>query len=120
GGGEKGVQLGPRRQASVWSAGGGDVVVVLGGEVVDGDVDEQAATSSASAATVIGRGRRIRSPGRAMFWASHSRSPSTDHVDAKATGRCTAFGRRAQGLWGPYGDRSLNRIWAQLIFSSAR
>jgi hypothetical protein len=37
-------------------------MVALGGEVAGGDVDEQAATSSANAATVIGREKRIRSP----------------------------------------------------------
>ena len=36
-------------------AGADDVIVALGGEAADGDVDEQAATSGASAATVIGR-----------------------------------------------------------------
>ena len=44
------------------SAGADDVIAALGGELADGDVDEQAATSSANAATVIGREKRIRSP----------------------------------------------------------
>src|SRR5215468_3377830 len=43
-------------------AGADDVIFALGGEVADGDVDEQAATSSASAATVIGREKRMWSP----------------------------------------------------------